>query len=301
MFRPMLAPGQSPSNCPEYFKLLRYPLFVSPKLDGIRCLTIHQNCISRSGKLLPSSQAREMFAKYPNLDGELIVGDPEDYHVYNRTNSHVMSYNKPADDLRFYVFDFIHPDYLHEPYVTRYEMAEEFIKKQNDPQLRLLPQILVENERQLLHFEAECLKTGYEGIMLRDPIGPYKNGRGTFKEGIIYKLKREEDSEAVLVDLEEQMRNDNPLEKSELGFAKRSQAAEGLTPAGTLGKFIVMWEGDVLPVSPGKFTHQERQEIWNNPDKYIGQILKFRHFPHGVKDRPRFPRAIGFRDERDLS
>ena len=54
--------------------------------------------------------------------------------------------------------------------------------------------------------------------MMRNPIAPYKQGRGTFREGIIYKLKRFEDSEAVIIGFVEQMTNQNVLEKDELGY-----------------------------------------------------------------------------------
>jgi DNA ligase OB-like domain len=67
-----------------------------------------------------------------------------------------------------------------------------------------------------------------------------------------------------------------------------------------LGKFIVFFNGIEIEVAPGAFTHAERKEIWDNQFKYKGEYLKFRHFAHGVKDKPRFPRAIGFRDVIDM-
>ena len=135
---------------------------------------------------------------------------------------------------------------------------------------------------------------------MRNPIAPYKQGRGTFREGIIYKLKRFEDSEAVIIGFVEQMTNQNVLEKDELGYAKRSYAKDGLVPANTLGRFIVLWNGIELDIAPGNFNHAQRQEIWNNQDKFINKLLKFRYFNHGIKDKPRFPRAVGFRDEMDI-
>ena len=96
------------------------------------------------------------------------------------------------------------------------------------------------------------------------------------------------------------MTNNNILEKDELGYAKRSIFKENMIPAGTLGNFIVDWRGLELDIAPGNFDHVERQYIWDNKEFYIGQFLKFRYFNHGIKDKPRFPRAVGFRDEMDL-
>ena len=47
-----------------------------------------------------------MFKGLPEgLDGELIVGDPIAPDAYRQTVSVVMSDDKPADGVRFYMFD----------------------------------------------------------------------------------------------------------------------------------------------------------------------------------------------------
>ena len=55
-----------------------------------------------------------------------------------------------------------------------------------------------------------------------------------------------------------------------------------------------------LDIAPGNFNHVERKEIWTSQEEFIGKLLKFRYFNHGIKDKPRFPRAIGFRNLMDL-
>jgi DNA ligase-1 len=67
-----------------------------------------------------------------------------------------------------------------------------------------------------------------------------------------------------------------------------------------LGKFKVEFQGQIISVAPGTFSHEERRWIWDNRDQVRGKILKFRHFPHGVKELPRQPRALGFRDKMDM-
>jgi DNA ligase-1 len=96
------------------------------------------------------------------------------------------------------------------------------------------------------------------------------------------------------------MTNENILEKDELGYAKRSYKKDGMVAANTLGNFIVSYNNMVISVAPGKFNHDLRKTIWNSQNYYIGKILKFRFFAHGIKDKPRFPRAIGFRSKIDL-
>ena len=298
-FKPMLAPGEDPLSFPDYFKKIRYPLMGSPKFDGIRNIVKSGRCLSRTGKILPSLQVQDEFSHLKDLDGELIEGNPTDPGVYNRTQSFVMSENKPGN-LSFYVFDYTHPDFLMKPFYERLEEAEKIVKLYDMPNLHFIEHKHIETHDELIEFETTCLEMGFEGIMLRDPVGHYKQGRGTFREGLIYKLKRFQESEGIVVDFVEQQENTNTLEKDELGYAKRSSAKDGMVPANTLGRFIVLFNGVELDIAPGSFTHSERKFIWDNPQAFKGKYLKFRYFAHGVKDKPRFPRAVGFRDEMDM-
>lgn len=296
-FRPMLAPGEDPMSFPDYFKKLRYPLLASPKFDGIRCVIKNRNAMSRSFKLLPSAQVQETFVLQEHLDGELIEGKPTDFGVYNRTQSHVMSYDKPGN-LAYYVFDYAHPDWLNKPFYERLSQAKGLLPRV--PGFYMIEHREIEDEDELLGYEDEQLRLGFEGIMMRDPIGKYKPGRGTFNEGLIYKLKRFADGEGVIIDIVEGFTNENEKTKDELGYATRSERAEGLVPSGMLGKIVVDFNGQIIEVAPGAFTHPERKAMLKHKENYIGSFLKFRYFKHGVKDKPRFPRALGIRHAMDL-
>jgi len=298
-FKPLLAPNKDPLSYKNYFKELRYPLLCSAKYDGIRCIIKNGVAISRSGKPLRSYQVQEEFSKYENFDGELIVGNPTDEGVYNRTQSHVMSFNKPAN-LRYYVFDYTSPTMLDKPFQERLSIIyneEMSVQYQN---FSAVSHVLVEDEAQLLAFEKYCLDAGFEGIMMRSPDAPYKQGRATFNEGIIYKLKRFQDDEGIIVGFKEAWENQNEQERSELGYAKRSSSKEGLVHSNTLGVFLVKFKGDIINVSCGSLSHEERKLIWENQKDFQGQMLKFRYFDYGVKDAPRVARALGFRDLGDM-
>jgi len=166
--------------------------------------------------------------------------------------------------------------------------------------VHIVKQELILNLVQLLDFEEKCLSEGFEGIMMKAVNGYYKNGRGTFKQGLIYKLKRFQDDEGVIVGFVEGQSNQNIQERDELGYAKRSTKKDGMINTNTLGKFIVFFNDMEIEVAPGYFTHMERKFIWDNREIYLGNYLKFRHFTYGVKNKPRFPRAICFRDKMDM-
>lgn len=298
MFKCQLAPAEVPQSYPKYWEKLNYPLLCSPKLDGIRGHTSSQVAWSRTNKPLPSLQIQSDFVDIEFLDGEFIEGRVTDFDVYNRTQSHVMSVDKPGD-ISFHVFDYVHPDWLAAPFYERLAKAKQEIAGKED--YYLVPHTDIESYEDLVEFEDLQLELGFEGIMMRNPIGRYKtNARCTINEGIIFKLKRFTDAEAIVVGFEEQMDNHNIKEVDERGYSKRSKAKEGLLPANTLGKFIVYFEGQELAVGAGNIDHKQRKFIWDNKDKFIGSTLKFRYFTHGVKDKPRHPRALGFRSEMDM-
>jgi DNA ligase-1 len=302
VFKPLLAPRESPSDKTDFFEKLPYPLMVSPKFDGIRCIVTNTGCMSRTMKLLPSTQVQDKFKKFLSFDGELIVGNPSDPDVYNRTQSHVMSVNKPTLNLKFFAFDIADPDLCPVPYVDRLQVLEGWVKEYDRPDVVFVRHQLVHNHDDLIKYETECLIQGYEGIMMRTPAGIYKQGRATFNEQIIYKLKRYEDAEGQIIDILPMMANTNTQERDELGYAKRSSAKAGLEATDLAGMFYVAYKGDVIKVAPGMFNHLQRKWIMYNADRLIdqGRYLKFRFFGYGIKDKPRFPRALGFRDEMDM-
>jgi DNA ligase-1 len=136
--------------------------------------------------------------------------------------------------------------------------------------------------------------------MLRDPMGSYKFGRSTVKDNILLKLKRFEDDESILIDVEEKMHNDNEAKLNAFGNIERSSSIEGLKGANTAGTLITHHtNGQIIKIGSG-MNDELRDEIWNNREKYIGRLVKFKYFSYGVKDLPRHPVFMGFRDLQDL-
>lgn len=299
-FRVMLAPHEDPMSYPEYFDKLKYPLLVSPKYDGIRCIVKNKTLMSRTFKPLPNLQCQDLFKMCEDYDGEIIVGDPTAPDVYNKTQSYVMSRDKLSDEVSFFVFDYTPEHLLLEPFSERLTNLQIQLEYWGHENVFRAPQIFIKNHTDLLHYEEVVLQDGYEGLILRGINSPYKNGRGTFREGYIYKLKRFQDDEAIVVGFVEQQENLNEAFRDERGYSKRSSAQDGKVGAGTLGKFLADYKGMDLEVPPGILNHSQRKHIWDNQDQFRGLILKFRHFPVGVKDKPRFPRFVGWRDKIDL-
>lgn len=298
-FKVLLAAMESPKTFPEYFNKIKYPVLCSPKLDGIRAVSKDAALYSRKGILLPSLQAQDLFGHLAHCDGELIDGDVTDVDVYNRTQSKIMSRDKEGD-LSYWLFDYTHPDYVERPYHERLEFLTTFFGAgSTSGNVKVVVHEYISSYEELIAYEETQLAIGFEGIMLRDPVAPYKNGRSTFNQGILLKLKRFEDAEGRVIAFEPTYHNTNEQVRDELGYAKRSQAKAGLVATPKVGKYIVESQWGPLEIAPGLFSHAEREQHWNGQDKLLGQQLKYRYFVHGMKDKPRFPRAVGWRNKID--
>lgn len=282
---------------------LKYPVVASPKLDGLRGLVIDGKLMSRSLKLIPNKFLQSVFGhpQYNGLDGELIYGPPNAPDVYRQSTSAIMGHDGEPF-VTFWAFD--RHDMPSMSYGMRREetaiIVEKFPVKEGGA-LRLLEQAVIRNESSLLEYESMLLASGYEGVILRDPDSKYKYGRSSTKEGILLKLKRFMDAEATIVDFEEQMHNANEAKKNELGRTKRSTAKAGLIGKDTLGALVCVDLDSGVQFNIGSgMDDAVRQHIWNNRQVFKGKIVKYKSFKIGVKDAPRHPVFLGFRDKRDM-
>lgn len=288
-FKPMLA-GEI-----DLTKLV-YPVYASPKLDGVRATFVDGQLLTRSLKPLANPRVAELITSNAPLDGELIVGDPFGPTVFRDTMKVVSSHSANADGLMFWVFDRVSQRQFHE----RLNDAREAAQESN--RIVLVPHTLVYTEEELLRMEEQMLTQGYEGLMVRDPEGPYKFGRSTTNEGILLKMKRRLQGEARVVGFEEQMHNANEAKLDNLGYTERSSHQANKIPMGVLGALIVqdVVSGVQFNVGTG-FTADERAGIWKQRDSLRGQMISYEYLPVGVKDKPRHPTFLGWRMDSDYS
>jgi len=300
LLKPMLADNKIPT-----MDQIKFPIMVSPKLDGVRCTVQQGKLYSRSLKPIPNKNVQQLLSGLPEgLDGELIHGDPWD-DPYRRTVSIVMSDDKPVGDINLHLFDTMSLGSLC-PYKDRYEYLCTLLKNPSPfHNVKLVEHTYVHTQETLEHMEQTFLEQGYEGAMLNDPHGLYKHGRSTIKEGTLLKLKRFLDAEAMIIGFTEEMENTNEAKKNELGKTERSSAKAGMVPKGSLGNFLVVgvggtYEGVEFAIGGG-FTAAQKAEYWAKRNDLVNKIVTFKYFPTGSKDRPRMPIFKAFRDSRDMS
>ena len=290
-----------------------YPYLGSPKYDGIRAYIANGKVLTRKNKMVPNLYIQEMLGQegLTGLDGELVVGKPTDPNVFSHSSSGIMS-RGGQPNFMYYVFDVIPglyaPSIMDATDTIGFELRQRALQENGavhqPDKIRLVEQVPIRNLKQLLAYEAKCLKAGYEGIMLRKPNAPYKCGRSTLREGGLMAVKRFVDSEAVVLECYEQETNTNKATLDERGKTKRSSAKAGKVGNGVLGGFNVRDIHTGVEFNIGVLegvSNEQRKIMWVAGGKgFVGKLVRYRYQPVGVKDKPRLPVFTGFRDRRDV-
>lgn len=284
-------------------KKIQYPVLGFPKIDGIRAVIHDKRPLSRKLITLPNKFIQGFFghAHFQGLDGELVVGEPNDPLCIKHTTSGVMSHDGEPD-FTFYVFDkWDHPG----GYAARRRAAEEVVRAIGHPRVVVLSSYRICDEKGLLEYESAALSAGYEGIILRDDLGGYKHGRSTVREGGLLKLKRFLDGEAEVLEVIEEQFNGNEAQKDNLGRTKRSSAKAGKTGKGRAGALRVrdLRTGAVFEVGTG-MTDADKAEWWQwwtrTPAPGGDRLVKYKYFPIGMQARPRHPVYLSWRHPSDM-
>lgn len=308
---------------------IRFPVLASPKIDGVRAMRFDR-VMSRSMKEIPSAFVQRVLASswLAGLDGELVVGSATHPNCMQNTTSGVMAKDK-TPTFQFHVFDVV--DLPQADFEARLDAADTRVRAfqrawhasndalknewtsvvmsnavEDGPKVIDCPVVVVQHQiirtlDSLLEYESSMLELGYEGVMIRDPGGLYKQGRSTVKEGGLLKVKRFTDDEATIIGFVEEQKNNNAKVVNELGRSKRSSHKDGKVGKDTLGAFILQnGAGTIFQCGSG-IDDALAAQVWANRDKYMGQIVTYKSFLIGVKDAPRHPVFKAFRSPLDIS
>ena len=283
--------------CEVPLEQVRLPVYVSTKLDGIRCLIIDGVAYSRSLKPIRNKFIQSIIGneKYNGFDGELVVGNIYDKDVFQKTTSGVMS-EQGEPNFVFYVFDdFTHPNL---PYSERADIMRYKVDTLTD-HIKFLGQKLVDSKERIKYLLETEQVVGGEGLILRNPDGEYKFGRSTPKQQLSIKVKFFEQDEFEVVGFEERYTNTNEAVINELGYTSRSSHKGNLLPTNTLGSLVLKYGDTTFKCGTG-FDDALRKEIWNNKEDYLGRLASIRYMSVGSKDLPRVPSFVGWRDKDDM-
>lgn len=236
--------------------------WISTKLDGFRVCGYHKNgkvkLISRQGKLIEGLvEIEKDILKYiPEgvvIDGELLAEGVSNEEVYKATSKIVSTKDEIKTGVKFNIFDWF---FLYEmeskksliSYAERRAWLDELIVDGSLEVVKILYR--GKDTNKISELLQEVRNKGEEGLMI-NLNKPYQFKR----TDALLKVKEFSTMDLRIVDAEE----------GEGNFK------------GMLGAFVVEFKDNLVKVGSG-YTLEERQEFWDNKDKYIGRILEVQYF-----------------------
>lgn len=190
---------------------ISWPCYVSPKLDGLRCIAeiTHEGVIlhSRGGKTYdcPEHLKKEIIdvserTGFTKLDGELYIHGLPLQNIVSAAKRP----NKDTSRLEFHVFDIPVSDVTWE---TRHDMLSD-VTKVRTQFIKVVPNILVNNEISAQILLNRFINDGYEGMMLRNVNGLYEFNHRSHN---LQKWKLMQDAEAYVTHVEKDLNEEGVL------------------------------------------------------------------------------------------
>jgi ATP-dependent DNA ligase len=243
----------------------------------------HNKMYSRTGKEYtilfnsPLHKQLSLLSKLSNLgdnvifDGELYVHGNlkfEQYGVLRKTKW-------TQDDLsllksiEYHIYDVI---LQKETYESRFQMLSNLFSLADVSTIQNIKLVRTEKCKgleEIKSFTEEFLKQGYEGSMIRNSNGLYKQ---KYRSYDLLKNKTFDDSEFEIVDF--------TFEKDVLG--KNDQ--------------VIVWicknqDGKIFHV-PSKGTREERHQLYQRGSEFVGKMLSIQYFGLTNDGIPRFPKSL---------
>lgn len=271
---------------------ITYPVYATPKLDGVRMITMGGQAFSRSLKMIPNNNIQDFAFQLPsNLDGEIMINKA----LFNEIQSKVMTKISLPFPFEYWIFDWFGKPNL--SYLQRLQILDSLKLPRGDRRIKIVLPIIIKNADQLRKTYSAVVAEGYEGLILRND-SKYKFGRSTLSEGGMLKMKQFQDAEAKIIGFEEEMHNTNPKSEDNFGYAKRSSHKANQIGKGRLGKLIV--EDCVTKIEfriGSGFPVKLRQEIWQRQKYYLNKIVTYKFQTYGIKEKPRTPIFKGIRQD----
>ena len=282
-------------------KILGKNITVTLKLDGFRYKVVKQgddtNIYTSSGKLDNTLiEIMEEAKKLPDgvYDGEVIAhGEFENSTARFNATTKILGKDGIKTGVDFIVFDYVDDiegffDYKEYkvPRWKRFNNLYSILNRLDLKFIQLVPAYYnyekVDEEliEDIYKTYEEVIAEGEEGLVIDIADASYVRAKGTS----MFKMKPEVSGDFKVVDVVEGKGKD----------------------AGRLGAFIIEYKDNIVHVGSG-LTDAIREEVWANPDEYIGKLIEVVYFGETKDEKTglesiRLPRFKRFRhDKTDVS
>jgi DNA ligase-1 len=249
-----------------------FPCLVQPKLDGTRCIGIPgKGLFSRLRKPFPHMEhiLDELNLLRPDIvfDGELYTHELSFQQIVGLVKKETLREEDVVQQqkIKYHVYDLV----MQGTFEERFAFLKKVMKEAKFKHIVLVPTVQCGSEEEMKAKHAEYVAAGFEGIMLRNPAGLYKHSRSAD----LIKYKEFIDEEFTVV-----------------GFIEGEGQDKG----------CVVWiceteEKKRFQCRP-RGTKEERKEMFQNGEAYVGKKLTVRFQEWSDTRIPRFPVGIAFRD-----
>jgi len=250
----------------DHKKKIEFPVYVQPKLNGMRMLFDGENGWSRGNKEVIPEVIQHL--KFDTdgfvLDGELMLPNNQ---LLQESMKAIKKYRSDlSPQLIYHVYDIVDDDL---PYIKRYQVIKDILH--NAPaNIKFVNTIMAEDESQVVNLHNLFVKDGFEGTMVRDPAALYEVGKRSYS---LLKLKDFVDAEYRIVAISDGDGSDSGLAIFELE-----------TESGQ--RFNCRPEGN----------RENRAELYKERSKLIGKYLTVRYQELSKDGIPIFPVGVSVRE-----
>ena len=299
MFKPMLAKNIAIQD-------IELPVFVSTKLEGVR------------GEFTPDGLKTRPMKKFNNKNLELFFGKVSSYarkynmYIEGELYKHGLEFNEissicrraehpDTDTLEFHIFDIYMPDFIDANFGQRSEMIKTLVQDINDQSIKLCYQSLISSHDTIQNMYEIAIDSNYEGLCFKSPFEIYKHGRSTLDQQFS-RIKQDNTYDGIVLDIVERMENLVESKPNELGMMSKTQNKDLKASTGLAAVAITICEDFPEPVRvvlSKNLSDNDRKEIWDNREEYIGKNLRFYGIPVLGMNQPRCPRFDTWRTDLD--
>jgi DNA ligase-1 len=252
-------------------KTIPYPVYIQPKLDGVRSLLIvnHNGImfLSRSGKeyitlghiAADVERANKELHQYFILDGEIY----SDELSFQEITAAVKKQRPESLKLHFRAYDVVSESSQED----RIGKLHELVKRMASPFITEVQVSRVVDEQEVKEFHDNMVQQGYEGAMLRLPNGKYEQGT---RSRSLLKVKEFNEAEFEFVNFTKGQRDEDLMAL----FRFRTETL----PAKMMG------------------SREQKKKLEMIEGSLVGTKLTIKHFGWTNEGKPRFPIAKSFRN-----
>lgn len=325
------------TNTIPNLKIIPYPIFSGYKADGHRVEIEKGDILGRSFKPFINKQLITHFNSVIQWSKE-----HPDYLIEAEVYCHGVTCNKITHYCRtidltkmskgaikkygefkhselegFYlhVFNILKYDengnFINEPFEKRYKRLLE-IENQFDKKIfKVVTQTLLHNEQKIITMYEKALADGWEGLVLWQPNGLYKENKTTAKEGTVFKLKpiRTWDAQILYVTQATIVNPNAEKNRDELGRSVTSKKKNDRIPIDMAAGFRCIMEengkeitislaGDKEEDPENVMSEEEKKEIWQQRKKYIKLWIEFKGIDRGM-EVPQHPVLVKMRPDKN--